>query len=97
MYVFQRGQLTHLFRHRKSIKPKTIINSLPNKGGVHETNTRKMKNKIDKLHRQLEELYTEQGVETFVSVKLPTGDHYNIAVARASTLKEIKKSINEKI
>jgi len=56
-----------------------------------------MKNKIDKLHRQLEELYTEQGVETFVSVKLPTGDHYNIAVARASTLKEIKKSINEKI
>jgi len=56
-----------------------------------------MENQINRIHEQLKKLHDQQGIETLVSLKLPTGEQYNIIVARTSTLKEIKKSINEKI
>lgn len=53
--------------------------------------------KINAIHRQVEELFTKHGVETFVSIKAPNGDRYNMATARKGTLAEVSRDLDEKL
>ena len=55
-----------------------------------------MDEKINNLHAQMERLFMTHGVETFVSIRTPKGETYEIAVAKTKTLNKIKNSLEKK-
>lgn len=56
-----------------------------------------MEKKIKQIHLQLEQLFANVGIETYVSIKEPNGQRWELLTARKGTLKEISKDINKLI